>query len=75
MRPNLIQRIEGLVHCLLMGAVLGLAYPALMYRYRSCRSWMRLIPGFRLLASLATGFFLVYLVLVGVAVLSLAGIL
>ena len=75
MTPKLIQRLVGLVRCLLMGAALGLAYPALVYQYRSCRSWMRLIPGFRRMASLATGFFLVYVGLVSLAVMSMVGAL
>jgi len=75
MRSNVLQRLRGHVHCLLMGAALGLVYPALVYQYRSCRSWMRLIPGFRRLASMATGFFLAYVGLVGVAVLSMVGML
>jgi hypothetical protein len=36
---------------------------------------MRLIPGFRRLASMATGFFLAYVGLVCVAVLSMVGML
>lgn len=75
MRSGLKMRLVGVVRCLLMGAALGVAYPVLVLQYRRSRSWMRLIPGFRLLASLSTVFFLIYVGLIGVEVLSIVGAL